>query len=84
MMPFVMIEISNPEAPLNTDKEETYMREMWALTRLEVWERPSKAADSHCSLAAWICDHWLRTLRCAADLHSLSDEGDGDWEAAGG
>jgi len=84
MMPFVMIEISNPEAPLNTDKEETYMREMWALTRLEVWERLSKVADSHCSLAAWIRDHWLRTLRCAADLHSLSDEGDSDGEAAGG
>jgi hypothetical protein len=56
---------------------------MWALTSKEAWERPSAAAASHCSVAARRCDHWLRKLRSAAGLHSLSDEGDGDGEAAG-
>jgi hypothetical protein len=72
-----------PWRPRIAEKEEAYLREMWALTSKEAWERPSAAAASHCSEAARRCDHWLRKLRSAAGLHSLSDEGDGDGEAAG-
>ena len=79
-----MAEISNPEVA-HTDRKEAYLRERWVLTSAEAWERPSATAASHWSLAVLRCDHWLRTLRCAADLHSLSDdEDDGDGEAAAG
>ena len=69
----------------HADRKEAYLREKWVLTSAEAWERPSATAANHWSLAVLRCDHWLRTLRCAADLHSLSDdEGDGDGEAAAG
>jgi len=79
-----MAEIANPGVP-HTDRKEAYLRERWVLTSAEAWERPSATAASHWSLAVLRCDHWLRTLRCATGLHSLSDdEGDGDGEAAAG
>lgn len=52
------------------------------LTSAEAWERPLAEAVNHCSLAAFRCDHWLRMLHCAADLHSLRDDkGNSDGEA---
>lgn len=51
------------------------------LTSAEAWEQPSVEAASHCSLATFKCDHWLRMLHCATDLHSLwDDKGNNDGE----